>query len=160
MPFAWATDDNMLRLEVHQRISEKLGLGRIGLRFENGKIYRKDRKRPIGTELEALARKFHVLRRNEHLGEPPVCSRCKQRVAEMDWTGGYLRQCSRCYEWSRSTRRDPSRCTNCRRTKDNLAIQRELSRCTECHEAKLAREKRYRFLTPIWERPSRRWDWT
>lgn len=156
---AWATDDNMLRLKLHRKISEKLGLGSFGLRFENGRIYRKDRKRPIGTDLETLARECRVLRRSEHLADPPRCTRCKSRVAELGWSGGYLRQCSRCYEWSRTTRRDPSRCTNCRRTKDKQALERGLSRCTECHTTKLDREWNERFLTPAWERPPRASYW-
>jgi hypothetical protein len=158
--FAWATEDNMLRLRVANRISEKLGLGGYGLRFADGKIYRKDRRRSIGTDLETLARKFRVLRHNEHLGDPPLCSRCKRRVADMHWTGGYLRQCSRCYEWSRSTRRDPTRCTNCRRTKDKPAQVKGISRCSECHTTKLERERNDRFLTPPWERPARQSFWT
>jgi hypothetical protein len=159
MPFAWATEENMRRVRIIGRIHAKLGLKYFGLRFENGKIYRRDRRRPIGTDLESLAHEIGVLHPSEHLAEAPLCTRCRSRAAVLDWTGGFLRQCSRCYEWSRSTRRDPTRCTSCRRTKDKPAQARGVSRCSECHETKLERERNDRFLMPPWERVPRPSFW-
>ena len=132
-------------------------------------------------DLEDYARSIGLLDDDETVDHTPWCSRCKSRepvrIVEGrknpttgDWEyvrvepARYLRQCRRCYDWSDATRRDPWRCTDCRRPIDEDArslIGRDmLSRCSRCHEAKLGRERRKRRsdgqqspLSPFWNRP-------
>lgn len=149
------------RDEVLTRVYEKLrrrNKTSVWLTFVDGQIYADNR--PIGRDLETLSRELRVLRRTERLEDPPKCSRCRCRVPRIHRYGGYRRQCDRCLEWSRNTRKDRTRCVDCRRVKppeDNP----NLSRCSRCH-----RQKWLRAIVngpgpadPPWDRKPRRTFW-
>ncbi len=117
----------------------------------------------IVRNLEGYARDVGVLRDGETVDHTPRCSRCKSRVPERwkRWvrtdTGDvdfvpvepprYHRQCERCVAWSRATRRDPTRCLDCRRGLDpDVLPQFRTRRCELCRDAKLNREYRARQI--------------
>jgi hypothetical protein len=82
---------------------------------------------------------------------PPRCSRCRSRRVQTftDPWGSitYTRQCSRCVAWSRGTRRDPTKCLDCRQTiVSDLPRRFRLRRCDDCQNLKLARARRQRRI--------------
>jgi hypothetical protein len=115
---------------------------------------------PGGTE--AYARAIGVLRNGETVDHSPKCSRCKTRTPgrrmQWIWADGdlnavpveparYHRQCERCMEWSRETRRDPKKCLDCRRRiQSDLPVRFRIRRCDHCQNRKLNREFRARQI--------------
>ena len=96
------------------------------------------------------------------LPAPPRCSRCRSRKV-FTWASllgniRYERMCSRCITWSRTTRRDPLRCLDCRQwlnpafatwSENDLAMMRrygrvDCRRCERCADRKRVREREYR----------------
>jgi hypothetical protein len=122
-------------------------------------------------DLESYARDIGVLHPDEIVDSTPRCSRCKSRVPErrtqlarthtgdLMWTDTgdfmripvepprYHRQCERCIVWSRASRRDPTKCLDCRHLLDpHVLPQYRTRRCERCRDAKLNREYRARQI--------------
>jgi len=149
------------RDEVLRRLNERFGIQCTtdgGILFIDGKVLltRRFRMNTLGTDLETVAQKLHLIR-PEDVVPKQRCSRCKTRECLVQYAGTYAKQCLRCYTWSWETRRDPSRCIDCRRVKDpddpdgrSLHSRDMLSRCSRCHKTKLAREAVKReFNSPV-----------
>jgi hypothetical protein len=126
--------------------------------------------RTLADDLEDFADELGLLADHERLADAPVCSRCRSVEVEILSFGAYARQCERCTAWSRNTRKDRTRCADCRRslTEDD----RRGSRCSQCYTARQGRaaretdehrearlvKRRYKWsLVPPWERRPRDW---
>jgi hypothetical protein len=94
----------------------------------------------------AEANHVPLITAKEILRAPPMCSRCRSRKV---WTWAtargsvrYGRQCERCIRWSRSIRKDHTRCVDCRR---QITDDSRLSRCSACQKRRLVREHNHRY---------------